>query len=121
MPHDPPDLPEILRTVREFVHDLVPRLEGLDRYHALCARHLLDIASRELTAEWRHETSADDRRLQAFLGSSAVGEALLGEFCARIAAGAYDGDLESLHEVLLAHVTGKVQVTRPGHLLGEED
>ena len=36
MSHDWPELPDLVLTVREFLDDLVTRLDGQDRYHALC-------------------------------------------------------------------------------------
>lgn len=121
MAHDQPDLPEILRTVREFIDDLVPRLGGLERYHALCALHLLDIALRELVAEWRHTETDDDRRLRALLGTDAALSSA--EVRARLAHdirdGRFDAELPALLAPLLAHVVAKVRIAKPDVLVPE--
>ena len=121
MAHDQPDLPEILRPVREFVDDLVPRLDGLDRYHALCALHLLDIALRELAAEWRHEETTDDRRLRELLGADAAlpGEVVRARLAGAIREGRFDADLSALLAPLLDHVVAKVRIAKPDVLAPE--
>ena len=37
MSQDLPTLPDLLLTVREFIEEITPQLEGRDRYHAMCA------------------------------------------------------------------------------------
>jgi hypothetical protein len=119
MPHDNPDLPEMIRTVREFVDGIGERLEGLDRYHALCASYLLEICLREL-AEWQRLPSADDERLRAFLGAGPAvpPPALVTELARRIGAGDYDARLDELLELVLGHVEAKVRVSKPAVLTG---
>ncbi|MEQ8234177.1 MAG: DUF6285 domain-containing protein [Gammaproteobacteria bacterium] len=120
MAHDGPVLPEMLATVREFIADITPRLDGLDRYHALCAQFLLDCAQRELT-EWRHATSADDERLRALVDAPAARpmDDVVRELAAAIRTGRFDDDLESLLETLTAHVVDKVRVAKPAVLADE--
>lgn len=115
MPHDAPDLPEILCTVREFLDDLVTRLDGLDRYHALCSRQLLDVAGREL-GEWRRTPGEDERRLAALVGGEPGDDAARERLCREIRAGRRDEELAALLEVLLEHVAAKARVARPDHL-----
>lgn len=123
MAHDRPDLTEILATVHEFLADLVPRIEGLDRYHALCAIHLLEIASRELAAEWQHRETADDRRLRALVGAPPglpMREVCV-RLCADIRGGRFDADLEALFAPLLAHVAAKTRIVKPEVLAVEHE
>lgn len=121
MPHDNPSLAEMLRTVGEFIDDLMPRLDGLDRYHARCARYLLDICSRELV-EWARVPGADDARLRELCAApDAAEDNLASALCARIRAGDFDQRMDELHAALTAHVVAKVQVSKPGYLRGEAD
>lgn len=120
MAHDGPELIEILRTVREFVDDITPRLDGLDRYHALCARFLLEVAGREL-ATWAPRETGGDARLRALVGAPPerpMGE-VLAELCAAIRAGRFDDDLDTLRETLMDHVIEKVRVSKPEALAPE--
>lgn len=121
MPHDWPDLPDLLTTVREFLQAVGPRLDVQDRYHALCCVYLLEIAAREL-GEWQHVDGADEARLRALVNN---GDALLPaeavrELCTDIRAGRHDDRLEDLLEVMLEHVRHKVAVSRPDHLKQDE-
>lgn len=117
MPHDAPDLSEILRTSREFVDDITPRLDGQDRYHAMCVGYLLEIASRELE-QWAPLATADDRRLQELLGGgrSRSPGALVAELSQAIRGGEFDGRMDDLLEGLIAHVASKVSVSKPSYL-----
>lgn len=114
MPHDKPDLHELVRTVREFIEGVSPRLDGLDRYHAMCAVYLLEIAQREL-GQWQRVAGADEARLRDWLGVDAAvpAEQLTTMLCARIKGGEYDDDMEALHALLLAHVEDKVATSKP--------
>lgn len=114
MPHDKPDLHELVRTVSEFIEGVSPRLDGLDRYHAMCAVYLLEIAQREL-GQWQRVPGADEARLRGWLGVDAAvpAEQLTTMLCARIKDGEYDDDMEALHALLLAHVEDKVATSKP--------
>jgi Domain of unknown function (DUF6285) len=119
MTYDNPSLPEILRTVREFVDSVSPRLDGLDRYHALCTIYLLEIAERELN-DWQPAPRADDLRLRNWLAmpESTQPAALVEELCMRIRAGTYDQDMDGLLALLTAHVRDKVAISKPSALDG---
>jgi hypothetical protein len=115
MSQDNPPLLEILRTVREFIDDITPRLEGQDRYHGLCASHLLAIAERELD-----EGPGIDAAEAAALASFGVTDEPLPEAWAAlgrgIRAGRHDARWDALLELLLAHTINRVRVTRPDQL-----
>ena len=121
MPHDNPDVPGLVATAREFLEDLVPRLDGLDRYHALCTVYLLEIACRELDAEWRRQDTPDDQRLRVLAGAppGTVPDRVLTGLCRDIRAGRYDARMDELLESLTAHVIAKVKVAKPA-VLAEE-
>ena len=114
MSHDAPDLAEILRTVREFIDDVTPRLEGMDRYHALCSQHLLDIALREIDT-WVPQISPGDRILHDLIEAPADAPTneVIANLCAAIRGGRFDDDLDSLRRALMIHVVEKVRVTKP--------
>ena len=119
MTYDNPELLEILRTVREFVGDVVERLEGLDRYHALCTVYLLEIAERELNG-WQPVPRPDDTRLRNWLAmpEGTQPAAVVEELCLRIRAGTYDDDMDALLALLTAHVHDKVAISKPSALDG---
>jgi len=121
MPHDNPDVPGLLATAREFLEDLVPRLDGQDRYHALCTVYLLEIACRELATEWVRHDTPDDQRLRALAGAAPGTESdrVLTGLCRDIRAGRYDARMDELLEGLTAHVVAKVKVAKPA-VLAEE-
>ena len=121
MAHDWPVLPDILTTVRDFVSSVVPKLEGMDHYHALCTLYLLDVVQRELTREWRHEETADDARLRALggLGPEVPARELTARLAAQIRAGRFDADMQALEATLLDHVIAKVRVSKPSQLSPE--
>lgn len=115
MPHDQPPLNDILATVRDFLHELVPTLDGQGRYHALCSIYLLEIALREL-AEWQRRENDDDRRLARLLrppDRPADPETLHAELAAAIRDGRFDADLDTLLEPMLAHARARGLVSRP--------
>ncbi len=120
MAHDTPELAEILRTVHEFIRGVMPRLQGMDRYQALCSHNLLEIALRELD-EWRPLETEDDQRLRRLceVGDEVPRDTLAPLLATRIAAGDFDTRMEELSAELLAHTIAKVRVSRPGHLAPE--
>ena len=121
MPHDNPDVPGLIATAREFLEDLISRLDGQDRYHALCTVYLLEIACRELDAEWIRRDTPDDQCLRALAGvaSDTPPDRVLSALCMDIRAGRYDARMDELRESLTAHVVAKVKVAKPA-VLAEE-
>ncbi|MCP5198645.1 MAG: hypothetical protein H6977_01445 [Gammaproteobacteria bacterium] len=116
MAHDNPPLEEILRTVREFLVDLTPRLDGKDRYHGLVSAFLVEIVERELAGEWQHPATADDRRLRELalaLGVEPGDEHLHAVLSRALRAGRADARMDEVLGVLIDHVVDKVRVTRP--------
>jgi hypothetical protein len=116
MAHDLPDLPELVRTSRDFIERITPKLEGEDRYHALCSTFLLEIVLREL-AEWAPQASADDERLRALLDDPQHPlERLTADLSIAIRRGAFDDRMPDLLAALITHVESKVRVTKPAFL-----
>ena len=120
MAHDWPSLPEIVTTVREYIDDLTPRLQGMDRYHALCAVQLLDVLTRELQ-EWTPRETADDARLRALgeFDAEVPRDQLTARLSSQIHAGKFDQRMAELERAMLEHVMAKVRVTKPAYLAAE--
>lgn len=117
MPHDWPELPDLVRTAREFVDGVTPRLDGQNHYHALCTSYLLGIVERELD-EWGPLETADDARLRGLLGDGGTvpRTALTEALCRDIREGRFDGRMDALLDTLIEHVRAKVAVTKPSFL-----
>lgn len=115
MGRDKPDVVEIIKTVDEFVAQLLDGLAGRERYDALCARYLLGVAERELGAGARMDR-AEQRRLEAFLGEAGPLDELTAKLAARIRAGACDARWDEVFDLVFGHVINKVAVSRPEHL-----
>ena len=120
MAHDWPSLPELINTVREYIDDLTPRLQGMDRYHALCSLQLLEVVQRELH-EWTPRETPDDARLRVLgdLGHEVPRDELTARLSAQIHAGKFDQRMAELERAMLEHVMAKVRVTKPGLLAAE--
>jgi len=115
MSQDNPSIPELLRTVREFIEEITPKLEGQDRYHALCTSYLVSIVERELAyggAIDRDEQAA----LRGFTGRDEPLAAGYSALAREIRAGTHDARWDALATLLLEHVANKVRVSKPDHL-----
>ena len=108
MNRDQPGVEEIVVTVREFLEEITERLQGIDRYHAMCASYLLAIAQRELA----QGAAADDADSVALAGLPQEA----GELAARLRRGEFDDQWNELLPRMLAHVVNKVRISKPEHL-----
>ena len=108
MHRDAPELPEILRTAREFIDEITDRLSGQDRYHALCTSYLLAVAEREL-ADGPAVDDAERAVFSEWAGDTAT-------LAAQIRSGALDAQWDRLFPQLLTHVINKVRISKPEHL-----
>jgi len=111
MIQDRPAVDDLLRTVRQFLESLGPRLSGEAVFHARVAVYLLQICERELAATGG--VSFEAARLAAVLGR----EGPLGEqcrvLCAGIRAGDFDDRWEEAFDLALRQVVDKVRIVRP--------
>ena len=108
MNRDQPGVEEILVTVREFIEDITEKLEGIDRYHAMCASYLLSVAQREVTQG--AAVDASDAAALAGLPQDA------GELASRLRQGEFDAQWDTLLPRMLEHVINKVRISKPEHL-----
>lgn len=115
MSHDKPDIPEIIRTAKEFIDDMLDKVDYADRYNALCASHLLGVALRELeVGERQHDEEL--KRLVSFTGEHGDLDELRRKLSEGIRAGRYDGQWDEMLELVLLDVIDRVKVSRPDHL-----
>lgn len=115
MTQDRPDIAEILRTVREFAQGVAARTCGRERYDALCAAFLLEVAGRELAAgdgPARHQVA----QLRELLGGEPDPRQPYRDFCQRVRNGELDRDWEDAFGFALHQVIDKVRITNPDYL-----
>ena len=115
MSQDRPAATELLRTVREFVDSMRPKLAGEDQYHALVAAYLLGILEREFTLAPDFD-QREHLELARFTGSAAPLPELLKVLCEGIRAGRHDDRFDELLALVLEQTANKVRVVRPDHL-----
>lgn len=124
--NDRPTAEELLRAVERFLEtDVVPRLEGVPKFHARVAANVVAMVAREIETADAHERG-EWQRLAALLGSGAEAPEERGarraalvarneELVRRIRAG--DADAGPWRAELLAHlrrtVAEKLEVARP--------
>ncbi len=115
MSQDRPDAIELLRTVREFVDGLRPKLQREEQYHAVVAAYLLGIVERELalSADFDEREKA---QLSGFVGAQGSLVELRKSLCEGIRSGLYDERWQELLEMILEQIANKVRVVRPDHL-----
>ena len=116
MAQDNPNLIELIETVREFIDEIMLKLDGQDRYHALCSVFLLDIVARELASEWRAVETPDDQRLISLLGEEVPQTEILQRLSEAIRDGRFKERESELFETLLRHVETKIAITKPSYL-----
>lgn len=115
MSQDRPVATELLRTVREFVDSMRPKLAGEDQYHAIVASYLLSIVERELPLAPDFD-QREHLELARFTGSAAPLPELLKVLCEGIRAGRYDDRFDELRALILEQTADKVRIVRPDHL-----
>lgn len=115
MSQDQPDIPEIIKTVKEFIDDMLGKVDNADRYNALCASHLLGVAQRELEFG-RQQYEEQLERLANFTGEHGSLDTLIGKLCKGIRAGRYDDRWDETFELILQDVIARVKVSRPDYL-----
>jgi hypothetical protein len=115
MLQDQPDIPEILKSVREFITGVLDKLDDQDRYHALCANYLLNIVEREAALGRRIDEEAE-ATLRAFLGVDAPLPELSRRLCAAIRDGECDARWDEAVALVMDQVVAKVKVTKPDYL-----
>ncbi len=115
MSQDLPDLPDILRTVREYLEGIAGAVPEHERYHALCCIHLLSIAEREAIAPASIE-AAELKSISAFLGAPVAAERAFGTLAETIRSGRTDARWDAAFDLVMQQVVNKVSVTKPEHL-----
>lgn len=112
---DRPDIPEILKTVAEFIGDIADRSSGSERYNALCGVFLLKLVERELAADTLAAQS-QMRELARLTGAAPSETEPYAAFCAAARAGDLDAQWDAVMAFALRQVIDKVRVTNPDYL-----
>ncbi|MBI2783388.1 MAG: hypothetical protein HYX64_04815 [Gammaproteobacteria bacterium] len=112
---DRPDIPEILKTVAEFINGVAGRSSGSERYNALCAVFLLKVIERELAADTLAAQS-QMRELARLTGAEPSETEPYAAFCASARAGKLDAQWDAVMAFALRQVIDKVRVTNPDYL-----
>lgn len=115
MTQDRPDILEILATVAEFARGVASNSEGGERYDALCAAFLLEVARRELI-KGDAPALRQRGRLAALTGVPALAGNPYANFCKLVRAGRLDSEWTQVFDFALAQVIDKVAVTNPDYL-----
>lgn len=115
MAQDNPSVSELIETVHEFIADISEKLDGQDKYFALCSMFLLEIVQRELK-DWQPSVTDDDKRLMNLLDEDSSPTEVLAQLSDKIKQGGFDERMDELLAVLLKHVEAKVKVTKPSYL-----
>ena len=112
---DGPDIPEILKTVAEFINGVAGRSSGSERYNALCAVFLLKVVERELGAGTL-AAQRQIRELARLTGEEPSVTEPYAAFCASARAGKLDAQWDDVMAFALRQVIDKVRITNPDYL-----
>lgn len=110
--------PDLLRVARDtLIAEVVPGLQGQQRYAALMVANALGMVERELAANGR--PAAVDSVVPAFAGPAVTGKEAATALAEAVRAGRLDGD-PLLHRALHAQAIQAVRITRPDILTPAE-
>lgn len=112
---DQPDLPDLLRVVREYLEHIQGQVPDHERYHALCCAYLLAVAEREIT-QGRPLVAASTARLGGYLGLPPQSGSVTRALAEALRSGHLDADWDGAFAQVLAQVIDKVRISRPEHL-----
>ena len=115
MSQDRPSINDILLTVKKFLDDIGPKLEGEAKYHAQVSSYLLGISEREISLKTGFD-AAEQARISAFLGRDSSLTELTQALCDDIRAGRLDDRWDETLDLVLANTIDKVKIVRPGVL-----
>ena len=118
MSQDRPSINDLLLTVKQFLDDTGPKMEGEAKYHAQVSSYLLGICERELRLGAAFDKE-ERTRLATFLGKDGSLADLTTELCTRIRAGDYDTRWDETLDLVLKDTIDKVRIVRPGVLAPE--
>ena len=112
MSQDRPSLPEILKSVRELLDGLGPKVAPEARYDVRVAAFLIGIAEREVVSGGALDARAQSE-LAAFLGTEAPLGDLEKELAARLRRGELDDRIDEVLALLLPQLADKARIVRP--------
>lgn len=112
MSHDRPSLPEILKSVRELLDAIGPKVAPEVRHDVRIGAFLLGIAEREVVSGAALDARAE-KDLAAFLDEDAPRGELEKRLAARLRGGELDDRLEDVLALLLPQIADKARIVRP--------
>lgn len=112
MTQDRPSAVNLLETVALFLRDLMPRVEGADRFHTRVSIHLLDLVARELQDGTTLDREERDG-LCRLLGAEGSLETLNAELARAIRSGELDERHAETFEHVLKTVEDKLRIVNP--------
>ncbi len=115
MSQDRPSINDILLTVKKFLDDTAPKLDGEAKYHAQVSSYLLGICEREITLAAGFDV-AEQVRIATFLDRDGSLPELTKALCDDIRAGRLDDRWNETLDLVLANTIDKVKIVRPGVL-----
>lgn len=120
MAQDRPNATNILETVRDFLEQLLPTLDGDARFKTRVSVHLLDIVARELGRAEEFERR-ECAALEALLHHQGELADLNRELSEQIRSGALDEQHERVFAHVLASIEDKLRIVKPRQLVSKLD
>lgn len=115
MAQDRPTAEDLLEAVRDFLQELLPRLEGDLLFRARVSMHLLGIVAREMR-EGPALDAAEQERLRNLLGRDGDLDELNRTLAARIRSGALDDQRREVFDHVRRTVADKLRIVNPRYL-----
>lgn len=108
-----PAMDNLLTTVRQFLDDLAPQLDGETKYKTQVCAFLLAVCHRELAAGDAPDI-ADQAAWSSLLdGAQGSTDDLSRSLCAKIRMGSFDAEFDRVLDVVLARTTEAARLVRP--------
>lgn len=115
MAQDRPTAEDLLETVRDFLQELLPSLEGDLLFRARVSNHLLGIVARELR-EGPALDATEHERLRNLLGRDGDLDELNRVLAASIRSGAFDNRRREAFDHVRQTVVDKLRIVNPRYL-----
>ena len=112
MSRDRPGLPEILKSVRELLDAIGPKVAPEVRHDVRVAAFLMGIAEREVASGAAFDVRAKTE-LAGFLAEDAPLGDLEKTLAAKLRSGELDGRLDDVLALLLPQIADKARIVRP--------
>lgn len=108
-----PAMDNLLTTVRQFLDDLGPQLEGETKYKAQVCAFLLAVCCRELAAGSAPDAADHAAWSRLLDGAQGSTNDLSRSLCAKIRSGGFDAEFNRVLDVVLARTAAAAHLVRP--------